>query len=92
MAHAGNAESIHSSNTPELMIVQQRLPLPIRLNNMSWMPEPVLLAKDARHADQDRQRHQTAHDDECEDPLEGDDVCAQLEKCQGCDSGQSKLR
>jgi hypothetical protein len=70
--------------TPRLLVVQQRLSLPVRLNDMSLTSDAITLAKHTRYADQHRQDGQTSHNDESEDPLKGHDMGGQLRKRQRC--------
>lgn len=66
---------IHS-NSQHLLVLQQRLPLPVFADNSTALER--ILSNHAGDTDQDGQNEQDGHDDESEDPLERDDVGQEL--------------
>jgi hypothetical protein len=64
------------------MIVKQRCPFAIRVDNISFTTYSTLTKK-ARNTDKDRQDDQTAHDYKSEDPLESEDTFCHLCKGKG---------
>ena len=63
------------------VIFQQRRSFAIRINHFS-VTTYASLTKGTRDADKEREDDQTAHDHESEDPLEGNDTCRHLRKCE----------
>lgn len=72
-----------------LVVVQKRSSLLICGNNGTLSSERELLAKYARDCNYEGGEEEDTHDDECEDPLEGDGMGEELANSdRGCKNAQ----
>lgn len=70
------------------LIVQQRLRFPV-FGRHTVATEGKLLAEVRWHGNSKSESEQNPHDDECEDPLEGDCLDEELVYCQGYTSASA---
>jgi hypothetical protein len=64
--------------------IKQRLTFTILTDNSAFLADTTILAKDAGGSDDSRAQEEHAHDDECEDPLESNDLGCKLGERESC--------